>query len=481
MAVSRLLVARIRSDAESPDYWYVPKGKNVDSKNWQLIADQLRTLDEFRTVPWADAQALYVKTLLNRKLIEPYKDHKKGFSAIARMQLPVWRLLGLAWVNHKGVPEVTEVGKLFIAAKNDTARRSILILQLHRYQFWNPSSDLHFRAFKTFPVLVLYRLLLQTDWRLDWREFYLFGTRTRSFADADDLVDLVEDWRTLDKKEKSALINIAETIPASSHTKNVRGTTWHKIMGDRTYIQAMLRIFPHIEQTTSGIQISSGARREIRKIVKEASATAEVIDYQSEQDWQAQYGQLPHKSRSSTPWTTTTDARAYYERIGRIDAAATAFAKEDRGRSSSDVQAYRKVQIRESVLEDLLEQELEALEEGLKLEGRQYATAVGPIDILATDKNKLWVIIELKRGRTSDKVVGQIARYITWVVERLAHGNREKVRGIVVGTHFDKHFDAAIKQIRDVTPYTFDLRVRYDKWLPDGAKNSKRSVRGSAG
>ena len=477
MAASRALIARIQSDAASPDYWYVPKGKSIDSKNWPLIADHLRILDKFRTVPWSQAQPLYVAELLKEGFVDPYKDHKEGFSGVGRMQIPVWRILGLAWVNQKGVPEVTEVGKAFIAAKTEGVRRELLSTQVHRYQFWNPSSHAHFSSFQTFPMLGLYKLLQQTDWHLDWDEFHLFGTRTRSFNDADDLVDLIEDWRTLSAKEKTALLNLAKTIPASSHTKNEEGTTWHKIMGDINYIQSMLELSPFLELTQAGVAIPKPSRRNARAVVKAASATAEVIEYESEQDWQAQYGQLTEKSRMDSPWTTNSDAKAYYERIGKIDAAAAAFAKEDKRRSTGAVKQYRQVQIRESILEDLLEQDLEALEEGLKFKNRQYATAVGPIDILATDKDDLLVVIELKRGRTSDKVVGQIARYISWVVERLAEGKRDKVRGIVVGTHFDKHFDAAIKQIHDVTPYTFDLQIYYEKWLPEAVVVAKRAVK----
>src|SRR2546423_1159668 len=52
--------------------------------------------------------------------------------------------------------------------------------------------------------------------------------------------------------------------------------------------------------------------------------------------------------------------------------------------------------------------------------GQQYRTAVGRIDILATEpKTKSLVVIELKKGRSSDHVVGQIARYMGWVSENL--------------------------------------------------------------
>jgi hypothetical protein len=92
----------------------------------------------------------------------------------------------------------------------------------------------------------------------------------------------------------------------------------------------------------------------------------------------------------------------------------------------------------ESMLEDFIANNLSALEGGLRLykdedgiPGRQYPTEVGTIDLLCVDTNGNLVVIELKRGRESDKVVGQISRYIGWVKAKLAKGSQQ-VRGIVV-------------------------------------------------
>ena len=48
------------------------------------------------------------------------------------------------------------------------------------------------------------------------------------------------------------------------------------------------------------------------------------------------------------------------------------------------------------------------IEDG-ELLSQQYRTAIGHIDILATDKNTgEYVVIELKRNQTSDQTIGQI-------------------------------------------------------------------------
>jgi hypothetical protein len=64
--------------------------------------------------------------------------------------------------------------------------------------------------------------------------------------------------------------------------------------------------------------------------------------------------------------------------------------------------------------------------------GRQYYTQeVGYIDILAQDKQGNFVVIELKKGRKDDEVIGQVLRYIGWVRRNLAKPSQE-VRGMII-------------------------------------------------
>jgi restriction system protein len=59
----------------------------------------------------------------------------------------------------------------------------------------------------------------------------------------------------------------------------------------------------------------------------------------------------------------------------------------------------------------ILDLELYNDEEGDRT-GQQYDTfIIGRMDLLCLDEKKDFVVIELKKGRESDKVVGQILRY----------------------------------------------------------------------
>ncbi|MBA4348704.1 MAG: hypothetical protein C0415_01760 [Thermodesulfovibrio sp.] len=85
---------------------------------------------------------------------------------------------------------------------------------------------------------------------------------------------------------------------------------------------------------------------------------------------------------------------------------------------------------------------------------RQYPTDIGVIDILAEEvKTKDLIVIELKKGRESDKVVGQILRYMGWIDEYLRKEN-QKVKGIIICKEPDQKLLYAIKK-------TIDIQIKY--------------------
>ena len=78
---------------------------------------------------------------------------------------------------------------------------------------------------------------------------------------------------------------------------------------------------------------------------------------------------------------------------------------------------------------------------------KQYNPSdTSPIDILAISKNKKTIlVIELKRGRASDIVIGQIQRYMGYVQDELLETGQE-VKGIIVGSDAaDDRIEAAKK------------------------------------
>ena len=95
--------------------------------------------------------------------------------------------------------------------------------------------------------------------------------------------------------------------------------------------------------------------------------------------------------------------------------------------------------------------------------GQQYATDTGPIDILAISKDKkTLLVIELKKGKASDSVVGQILRYMDYVVEVLAEPD-QTVRGIVIALDDDKKLRRALAMLSDVKFYSYKVNFKLVK------------------
>ena len=125
----------------------------------------------------------------------------------------------------------------------------------------------------------------------------------------------------------------------------------------------------------------------------------------------------------------------------------------------------------EKYLEEFIEANFERISFGMDLElyqdeessGRQYPTAIGNIDLLARHKKtKEFVVIELKKGRSSDAVVGQILRYMGWVKENLAT-DQETVRGIIIVKEKDEKIEYAIKMIPNISLFIYNVSFELSK------------------
>jgi hypothetical protein len=112
----------------------------------------------------------------------------------------------------------------------------------------------------------------------------------------------------------------------------------------------------------------------------------------------------------------------------------------------------------EKYLEDFIVDNWEKIDFGEKLKlftdkdgniGKQYYTNdVGYIDLLATDKENNFVVIELKKGRKNDEVIGQILRYMGWVKINLAK-KHQKIKGLIIVKDKDIKLEYALKEISD--------------------------------
>jgi restriction system protein len=102
-------------------------------------------------------------------------------------------------------------------------------------------------------------------------------------------------------------------------------------------------------------------------------------------------------------------------------------------------------------------------EEDGEIVGQQYPSDTGPIDILAISKDKEEIlVVELKKGRVSDVVVGQIQRYMGYVQEELAENN-QKVKGVIIAFEDDIKIHRALSVAPNIDFYTYKISFKLEK------------------
>lgn len=95
--------------------------------------------------------------------------------------------------------------------------------------------------------------------------------------------------------------------------------------------------------------------------------------------------------------------------------------------------------------------------------GKQFPTDTGPIDILAISKDKKeLLVVELKKGRASDTVVGQIQRYMGFVKEELANEG-QRVKGMIIGFEDDPRIRRALSVAPDISFYRYQINFTLSK------------------
>lgn len=102
-------------------------------------------------------------------------------------------------------------------------------------------------------------------------------------------------------------------------------------------------------------------------------------------------------------------------------------------------------------------------EEAGELVGQQYPTDTGPIDILAISKDKkILLVVELKKSRVSDNVVGQIQRYMGYVKEELAE-NSQQVKGVIIALEDDLKIKRALSVTNNIEFYRYQVSFKLFK------------------
>lgn len=112
-----------------------------------------------------------------------------------------------------------------------------------------------------------------------------------------------------------------------------------------------------------------------------------------------------------------------------------------------------------------LAKNLHLIEDGLELyvdiygnDGVEYPTDFGPIDILAINKQGIFIVVEVKTERFPDASSGQILKYRNWVKRHLASG--KPVRSYLIGADIPEHVRYSLADCEDVYLKEYDLTIK---------------------
>lgn len=95
--------------------------------------------------------------------------------------------------------------------------------------------------------------------------------------------------------------------------------------------------------------------------------------------------------------------------------------------------------------------------------GQQFKTETGNIDILAISKDrKELLVVELKKGRTSDQVVGQVQRYMGDIIAQYAEEG-QTVRGAIIALEDSLRLRRALSVAPNIDFYRYEVSFQLKK------------------
>ncbi len=426
MTDQRFWNAFVESYVAREGFWHVPKQAVSRGTEGQL-RQKLRILRSLEGRPWRPNQNRYARMLRARGL----SSTREAPGAFSRVQKALFNVLGFSWVDEKGRVRITPTGREFLRGRR---LEPLIRRQLLKFQFWNPGAVSKFKDFRLLPHIFLLQVLLRLrKTGISRDEYLLFICRATTHDDLGNVTELIRKYRKLGPRERE---NLRLRVKAKRAKKG--RSPYRAAALDFAYAINFFGYPSYISCDADNIRIASGRLNEVKKIVREFSCSGIYINFRNEAEWLSFYGDTRAKN-------SVNYAGRYYEDISDVGSLVELLEEcQTRGLLT---EPKKEKAIREKILEDYLEYQPEKLEKGLVKVDRQFPTAVGPIDLLAKDKNGAYVVVELKKGRTSDRVLGQVLRYMAWVNENLR--SKRPVRGIIVAEKVDRGLRYAMRVARN--------------------------------
>lgn len=429
------------------NYWYIPKGFTIKDESISSIKNKFRLLSRFFAQEWnLSTQKEYCQLLEEEGLIEKKKTNQsiQDYSALARIQAVVFDFLGLAYIEKDSLVYITDAGEKFLRVSKKEEEYHLLQSQLGKYQFYN-IEDLSFVN----PFVSFLKVIIEAGWVTE-EEYLLFVNFIDNETEVKKALSMIFKWRKLELKYQQMLLEKIKTI------YTIKGTTpiAVKKLSQKPRYKTIKQNYPYQKNALLFYY---------KDLIKEKNGTFKIIDekklveifervekeyhqftFENKLDWYTFYGDPNKKPNAFELLRYKIEAsHSEYKNIQEKHASLVQELSNEEKKNIENI-------IYEKDIENVYSQSLDLLESNLALveKGRQYSTFIGRIDLLCKDKEGNYVVVEIKRGKAEDQVMGQILRYIGWVHQNLdSTGN---TRGIILAESFpDKVKFARIGLLKD--------------------------------
>lgn len=345
---------------------------------------------------------------------------------------------------------ITDAGKEFLNNAEDIEiANAIFLNQIKKFQLWNPTIDNKYIDCKIRPYYLLLEIATRVDNYFSKIEYVLFITKIKSHKEIEieNAVNLIKEFRALEPDRQKDYLQEIIDLDKRKFKKRKR-TNLERLLDSAPKEIACYGYGGNIEQGT-GRFVGNFVLTDLKRAKKELEIfelNPKFIEFKDDKlAWISHLGSLDGLSLESI-------IEMYLDSGMSIDTIKIQLG------SKSDLADSIQDKIYEKEIEEYYVKNIELIDSELEVilqpsYGRQFSTHIGPIDILCINKKtNEYVICELKRGQTSDETVGQLLRYMGWVYEHLANFE-SNVKGILVGSDFDKKLDYALLGVQNENIY----------------------------